>query len=387
MGLTTAVTVVNFASSIAQLFASGPSLVDLINAQTEMLKNIGERLTNIEKGIADLLERTDELRTLIGHAPRQTVIELYNARLRGLFHQDRELMEAFAIAVDERGIANARKLLQPRFEAEILGPLRTVLRDVLALEEVATIPIVARTLDVEVRMMLMLDYHIHQSEVLRAALNAYERWFEGVQSKSDDSVARLTQAARGERADLRVKAAAVFNEHRCLTKLKSESHHVEHANGASWERTMTTATLHRHRHHYEETPTDFNAEGLADLIEAGVVTADDLPSQLVPRPWEARESTKLECRWVNAAIVTAKSSNASVLPGKPKKVADALANTPKCKKLAPAATPDATRISQQLHENGLSLVTLLSFDVVCRETLARITNLRDHLQPKVADHA
>ncbi len=83
---------VSIATTVMQLFGpTGYSIANLLAIQTEMLRNISQQLSVIQKGIETILEELDEIQKLLKQLPERVSSELYHRKLQGLIGTYREL--------------------------------------------------------------------------------------------------------------------------------------------------------------------------------------------------------------------------------------------------------------------------------------------------------
>ncbi len=122
----TVVTILQVVSSVVGLFRqSGPGLADLMALNTEMLKQMSAQLGAIQAGVSEILTRLDDLKTLIGEVPAQTVIELYKATIAGKESRYMELLKTYQADSASAGLEKARAAMLPELTAGVLTPAGT----------------------------------------------------------------------------------------------------------------------------------------------------------------------------------------------------------------------------------------------------------------------
>lgn len=168
------ISAVQIGLAFAQLFGSkGPSIVDLLNIQTEMLRSISTQLATIQKSITLLYDSLDELKALVRKLPEATVIELYKTRISGIVQQYDEELQTYALIKSAEGLASAYCKTKAEIENEILIPLRRERSGLFTHKDELTMPIICTALQTEAHAMIMAHY---DNPHWTPHLNAYREW-------------------------------------------------------------------------------------------------------------------------------------------------------------------------------------------------------------------
>ena len=117
----TGLAIANSALSAARLFGpSGGSVAELLNLQTQLLNELSQQISALNKGIVLIVDQLEDIRGLIGKVPESTVFELYRNRLAGITVLYRESMELYSDYRVQFGIEAAQSKIGDRLEEEIL---------------------------------------------------------------------------------------------------------------------------------------------------------------------------------------------------------------------------------------------------------------------------
>lgn len=176
---------ITIATTVMQLFGpKGYSISNLLAIQTDMLRNISQQLSVIQKGIETILEELDDIQKLLKQLPERVSSELYHRKLQGLIGTYRELMEGFISERDKNGILKAREIFNSRFEEELIKPLREVRNTLYTFNDPLHIPMLTLALHAEVHSMILNDT---PQSVFLSALKRYETFLSDMLSEKNDS--------------------------------------------------------------------------------------------------------------------------------------------------------------------------------------------------------
>ena len=119
---------VSLANAVAGLFGGGPSLVDLLNLQSETLQNIQRQLGVIQDGIQRLSLRLEDVRRLVQATPQLTVQAITRSNIWGLRGVYEQHMFGYTRVLAQDGIIAARAFALHRLMREVI-PKAPALRD------------------------------------------------------------------------------------------------------------------------------------------------------------------------------------------------------------------------------------------------------------------
>lgn len=280
----TVLTVAQTAFSAARLlFGGGPSLVDLINLQTEMLREISQQIAIVQQGIIEILNRLDQLTDMIQNLPRDTVMELCRTRIAGLNSRYAEVLQSYDTFRSASGIAYARANTVTELTNEVLVPLREARDDLMTYHEYILTPIVCTACFTETHLMIMTDELPGRAQ---AAFDRYAAWFNSIKGDDTSGTDTLTGAISTARTQLlairsAINSAPAFNG-TCLGDYQVLSwSNGETCGNPTWPVCTFAKTRTVQLGEAESRLGDEQFKAAVDaMVSAGVLPADEIPSQV-----------------------------------------------------------------------------------------------------------
>ena len=381
--LTAILGLVQAASAVLQLFVGGPSVVDLLNMQMELLNTIVSKLENIERGIKLILESVEEIKRLIGELPAQVVGELERRRIVGLTGTYIEIISAYQQEASSKGIAAAQRAFVDVLERDLLEPLRQERSTLLTFVEPIYIPSLSAALQAEVHGMILANYPAPR---IAAALDRYSKWFAAVVSgDGETATSPRIRALRDARATLRSQIpTGSFSAHCLMTKSGS---------GAPGQAPFVYGGMMR-AGVFEYVEADVDASLLASkdltaLLQSGQLTVADLPRAV--RETGRVHDFSFRIVDLSGSGPSVRSDDPAVLPADYSSIMNAWYRTPDCtvERGFDLAKLDAgyaayEKLREMLEPSGYSLIALVALQAAAQEALLAIEHFKG--DPALQEH-
>jgi hypothetical protein len=359
--------VVGIVVSVVRLLgSSGPSIGSLLHMQMQLMAKISAQLDVLHRTMNLILTRLDDIEHLIGQTPVRTVEAINKHRILGLSQLYGEKMRAHTQVVQTSGglLTVAQERYGSDIRETIVRPLQMARVELMTIDSVFNVPVVATALQVEVHSMLMAGY---DRPSVSAALASYEAWFERTRLELGQMIA----VKRKERAALRVKLQNATCKSACADPNARQV--IERSFQPRTSRAQRESGSEPGPSHY----TDYSAsgpiaeftystgvkklpalkEGLDRIMAARLLTPADLPV-VVSATAVRRE--RYVVRRVNGQAV----SDNDMIP--PSSIEAFVTGLQTCGPNGPLEiSPEAAAIESGLGDTGLSLISLAGLQLAC----------------------
>ena len=383
----TGLAIANSALSAARLFGpSGGSVAELLNLQTQLLNELSQQISALNKGIVLIVDQLEDIRGLIGKVPESTVFELYRNRLAGITVLYRESMELYSDYRVQFGIEAAQSKIGDRLEEEILKPLREIRSVFLSQSEDIIITPLAVAAKIETHCMIMSGYSTPEQ---RAPIKSYLLWCEDRKAADDSLEVQLAsnrqakETIQKERKDSAARHYALSRRF-CLRGDGSFNVPVGpcHIGGGFYGTAFRYTTPRLVTSNMVNTPQ--TAQVISALTEAGYFEQQDWPLSVSMTASTVDRTMKWSSCFQGPKLVARDGTNQSELNELKKYLTGHATTWPNCHKdNAPASvkdTEDQTRriseLQAALGTNHLKTVSLQSLRLA-RDSL--ILSLRSQL--------
>ncbi len=356
---TTAVALIQTAASIARLLQkSGPSQIDLLNLQTEMLKNLQVELGVIQDGIKAILARMEDLESLIHQIPDQSAVVSYKNKILARQGDYLEAMETYQNVASSRGIEAAREQVVGPLRTKVLLPLQGSRSDLMTYSQFSVIPMVCTAAFVEMAVSIMVGEASSNKEGMLSAISRYEKWFKEVTAGPQSFTLNQTiKDAAARQAKLR-QDAALDQQYNCSERLSAQGWRCNSVTFHCYTEKVE-ATLHRSR-------DPVIAEAVRDMLANGYIGRTDLPVTI-----------ELQFTTIGPRRVSSFCENDGRPNGPQECSADAMQVSRPARKAELIAK--ANDLSRDLMANGLSLVSLKSLHVASDAALTFLAKMRSEI--------
>jgi len=357
--------VVGIVVSVVKLLgSSGPSLGSLLHMQMQLMVKISAQLDLLHRTMNVILSRLDDIEHLIGEVPVRTVEAINKHKILGLSHLYDEKMKAYTEVVQSSG--GLLTAAQDRYGADIretiVRPLQMARIELMTIDSVFNVPVVATALQAEVHSMLMAGYDRPSVSV---ALKSYEAWF--VRTRSE--LAQMISVKRQERAVLKTNLKGITYKSACAESKHTPTHTVTARSTKAQRESGHEPSSYLYTEYHATGPiAEFKystrmkslpelKEGLDRILAAGLLTPADLP-MLVSATAARRETFSVHKVQGNAT-----SDNDMIPVGA---IQPFVSRLDKCGPKGPdEMSADASQIEKSLGDSGLSLISLAGLQLAC----------------------
>lgn len=181
----TVMTCIQVASSVAGMLSpKGPDIGDLINIQTQMIKNISNQVAKLQDGINQIIFDIDNLKTHITYeVPSLIYKEFISNELIAKFSGYERIINTYLEERETKGIFIAYEKNKQDL-ATILYEIQSKRDQVLNVKDFFLAPIIARCIKVEIDLLIILlgdEIGDKSSAFFKNSLTGYERWLKDMQ--------------------------------------------------------------------------------------------------------------------------------------------------------------------------------------------------------------
>jgi hypothetical protein len=361
--VTVVVAVVGIVLALVRMFGkSGPGIADLLNVQVQLLLNITAQLENVQRGIELILTRLDDLERVIGKIPVRTVEAINKHRILGISRLYREKLDAFHAVRRHTGLlSKAQERYGADLKASIVHPLQEARADLMSVDSVFNVPFIGMAFQMEIHSLVMAGA---DRQDLEPVLRSYRTWFVQTRTALSSQIFELRTRRTELRATLRhlngFRSACAANKEKTLKGrpgrysralgdyVEGNQYHYYTASGqlAEFSYPLKTAEL-----------ADLKKQDLDDLLTLSPLTIDDLPMVVLPT------ATSRTDFWVEDNGGARKSNNPAIPLDAIPQFVEQIQYCPKDGPLA--APPEVQPIAKEMHDSGMSLVSLTTMHLAC----------------------
>ena len=357
--------VVGIVVSVVKLLgSSGPSLGSLLHMQMQLMVKISAQLDVLQRTMNVILSRLDDIEHLIGQTPIRTVEAINKHKILGLSQLYDEKMKAYTQVVQSSGglLTAAQDRYGVDLRETIVRPLQMARVELMTIDSVFNVPVLATALQVEAHSMLMAGY---DRPSVAEALKKYETWFD--RTRSD--LAQMISVKRKERAQLKVKLKDISFKSACADSKDNRTYTITpHSTKAQHESGSEPSSTEYTDYHATGPIAEFKystrvkslpelKEGLDRILAAGLVTPADLPVVV------SATAVRRERYSVHQVRGAGTSDNTMIPVGA---IEPFVSRLDKCGPQGPdEMSAEAIQIEKSLGDSGLSLISLAGLQLAC----------------------
>lgn len=368
---------VNIATTAMQLLGpKGPSTMDLMEIQTDMLRKISAQISLIQQNTELILEQLGELNRLINELPKETAYEICKKKLEGLLGSYNEIIDGFIREREKIGINSAHTVYDNLIEEELLRPLRETRNILFTDENPIDLPLVALCLQAEVHLSILCN---NSHSKIIAALKRYSEWVKLLQDETrNNSIPNRMTKLR----DLMNKNISLIsnydNKFLCL-----DSKHLGSFAGIQYSR-LGSAMFHLKNSSFKlvNVLSNDDNQNIQTLISEGMLTEIDLPKRVEFKQYELIEKITVWYKFIPTdGTANCYSSNPRIIPENYEQIESRIHNTNQCRdnKVKIEDLPDVYKISQNLELYGLSMIAIGSLNLVGCQILHSVEKFLNEL--------
>jgi len=366
----------NIAITSIQLFGkNGGSIGDLMGIQTEMLRNISLQLGVIQENMELILEKLEEVYSLIELLPEKVGSEIHQKELQGVLESYNEVMSGYIDERDTVSILSANDIYMRRFNREVLEPIVEKRNVLLEYKNPVHIPLVAAALQVEIHTMIISG---RAKSEKKATLHRYQSWLENLLSETNPvGLPSKIEKSRNQLNKVRDVIPTIYVDDLCQMET------VGGGEGPAATRLINS------RFFFTSQGSSLSLDELKNL--APILNADqnepnpdflfpsDLPDNLVPNLNEPQliefhvlfdAFTVVNPRPDLLHINDVNHFTGSILPS----LIDC-----KAKKWNPSKSSQSLELEQKIRYAASSVITLISLNITAKTILSSISRLQKEL--------
>lgn len=186
------------------LSGGGNEAAKLQSLQIEMLRAISGQLTAVSRGIAQILDRLNDLESIVGNVPEKTVIEDYHSQILGAQIRFLQIAESYDETRRAEGIEAAQQQYSGLLLDEVIWPVHQANTNLTGYtNSLAAIPMVGIALWVQSTASIIANV---DPDTIVPQLTHYKRWLEQALSNdnSNSVISVLEDTKRARLEQLRV---------------------------------------------------------------------------------------------------------------------------------------------------------------------------------------
>lgn len=173
-----ALVVVKAAVSVVNAISKdGPSVVDILDVQSQILVQISKQISEVMSSLELVTKDLEKIQEMIGDLPTEVVDELSKRQIQSFLRQYDELLVSYRVDKKKVGGAAARKNISEEMKGLLIEGIRKSRSVLMTSQNSINVPFVASALNVETDAMLMAG--IRESRI-EGAHTTYEKWFSDV---------------------------------------------------------------------------------------------------------------------------------------------------------------------------------------------------------------
>jgi hypothetical protein len=210
VAITVVTILATIASKIVELMkASGPSIVDLMTLQVQMMQAISDELRAVNEGIIKILESIQDLKKVLKNVPEEVVLQFYRTNVAAQNLHYLEVISTYSKKRAASGLEEARRITQDELQNGVINKMLEARLNLQTTYYAASIPSMCTSAFVETHAMIMAGTdRIRIGE----AVAAYLRWFNLV-IDSEENVNSLKKQIGDQTAHYRAKRRELERGH------------------------------------------------------------------------------------------------------------------------------------------------------------------------------
>lgn len=178
IGFAAVVAIAQVGIGIAGLLGpKGPSLADLIQAQTKMLKDISDQVKAVNDHLNEIDKQLDEIAALLHETPVKVVTEDRRVKINGAITEFSLILKVYDDIKKKEGIQKAREAIRDQLGSLVLSRIAGARGELMSsyADNKALIPVIASAMYTEIRGMV---FYRTKPEWILNLMVVYKKYFE-----------------------------------------------------------------------------------------------------------------------------------------------------------------------------------------------------------------